>query len=154
MKQFSTIAASVLTFTFFMPAAATFEANVPHIVGGVGNPNNMPFQPANYSIKLHVTGRSLLQLSIEQPNGVRLSDRIEIIDQSGKKLDAAILLSEQRALITFAQPVRLGTTLTVDMQQMKTLDNEIIWHFPVIANLEGISGDIPIGVVRVQPYIH
>lgn len=154
MKQFTAIAASVLTFTSFSPAAnATSEANVPHIVGGIGNPNNTSFQTANYSIKLHVTGRSLLQVSIEPPTGGRLSDAIEITDESGKKLDATVSLNGQRVLIVFAQPIAPGSTLTIGMQQVRTLDNEMVWHFPVAAKLEGISEDISMGAVRVQPHI-
>mgnify|MGYP002777130359 CR=1 FL=1 len=154
MKQFTAITASVLTFAFFIPAAsATFEENVPHIIGGVSNPNNTSFQVANYSIKLHVTGRSLLQLSIGLPTKVRLSNEIKIIDKFGKKLNSTVSLNGQSVLITFAQPVAPGTTLTIDMQQVETPDNEMVWHFPVIARLEGISGDIPMGAVRVQPHI-
>jgi len=126
------------------------DMKVPHIVSSAANPNNSRFLPATYYFNLHVAGRALEQLSINAPAGVGLNERIEVKDQSGKKLNTTVSLNGQRATIAFAQPVVPDTLLKVTMNQVNAPSNSHIWIFPLSSKLVGLASDIPLGSVRVQ----
>lgn len=151
------IYAAALTFasiTSVSPAWATGvpgDARVPHTVRSAINPNSNPYQSAHFYFTVHVAGRSLSQLVINPPEGIRLSKSIEMTDQSGKKLDATVSLEGGKAIVSLAQPVAPETILEIDMKEIRLPGYSQTWLFTVSSKLEGLNTEIPLGVVRFNP---
>ena len=81
------------------------------------------FSPARYSFRYHVTGHTLSELRFTAPVGMQLSRSIDIMDQNGQKIAATIALQGQVAIVTFARPVALNSKLSIDLNDVKTIDN-------------------------------
>ena len=91
-------------YAFSVPAFAggvLREANAPHIVHSSAHPNGTRVPNATHHFEVHVQGKELSQLSFEVPDGVDVSDRIMVSDQSGKKIDSTVSMKDKRATIAF-----------------------------------------------------
>ncbi len=155
MKKFICAVSFILAFAMAVPAAQATgpsAAKVPHLTSSGPDPNNSHYANlSKYFIRVHVTGRALMQLVIEAPAEVLLSKAITITDQSGKSISANVSLNGQKAVIAFAQPVAPDTTLTLYLKNVRTPYALPTWFFSVDSQLEGLSAEIPLGLARIQP---
>lgn len=131
------------------------DANAPHIVHSSAHPNGVRVPISTNHLEVHVQGKELSQLSIDIPEGVEVSDRILVTDQTGKKIDSNVSLKDRRATIIFAQPVPAETTLSISMKGVKTPFTSRggrIMLYPVYGRSVGMTQDIRIGMARIQTY--
>jgi hypothetical protein len=130
------------------------DAKAPHLVHSDAHPNNARVPSATHHFEVHVQGRDLSQLSVDVPKGLKVSDRIVVTDQSGKKIDAAVSVNDRRVTIAFSQPVPTGTTLSVSMKGVRTQfpSRRRIWLYPVYGRSVGMTADVRIGLARIQTY--
>lgn len=155
MKKLICAATFTLAFTYSLPAFAggiLRDAKAPHLVHSNAHPNNARV-PATHHFEVHVQGSDLLQLSVDVPKNIKLSDQIVVTDQSGKKVDANVSTNDRRMTIAFTQPVPSGTNLSVSMKDVRTrfLQGRT-WLYPVYSRSVGINADVPIGMARIQTY--
>lgn len=128
------------------------DAKAPHLVNSGAHPNNARIRRATHHFDVHVQGSDLEQLFVDVPEGIKVSDRITITDQSDQKIDATISVND-KITITFAQPVPTGTTLSVSMKGVRTRSlRGRTWLYPVYSRSVGINADVPIGMARIQTY--
>lgn len=155
MKRFICASSFVLAFAIAIPAAQAagpLGANVPHLTSSGYNPNNQRHSYfGNYYLRVHATGQALAQLMIEAPSNVQLSEVITITDQAGNPIKATVSLNGQKATIAFAQAVAPDTTLTIDLENVRTPLDPPTWFLSVSSQLAGLKGEIPLGLARIQP---
>jgi hypothetical protein len=147
----SLLVATLLTISLGLPAYAASQSKVPHPEGGQQTLSGGRFSPARYSFKLHVTGYTLSELKLITPEGMRLSKSIEVQDKNGQTIPATVELQGQVATISFAQPVALDSKLHIDLNQVKTSDNDRIWDVETSGKLGELKGDIPLQTIRLSP---
>ena len=130
------------------------DAKAPHLVHSNAHPNNARVQNATHHFQVHVQGSDLSQLSVDVPEGVRLSDRIVVTDEFGKKVNAKTSIDDKRVTITFEQPVPSGTTLSVSMKGVSTrfLSRGHVWLYSIYGRSVGMTEDVRIGLARIQTY--
>ena len=128
------------------------DAKAPHLVHSNAHPNNARVQNATHHFQVHVHGSELSQLSVDVPEGIRLSDRIVVTDESGNKVDAKTSIDNKRVTITFAQPIPSGTTLSVSMKGVSSrfLSRGRLWLYPIYGRSVGMTEDVRIGLARIQ----
>ena len=149
------LAAILLTIVgISFPAQAAYQAKVPHPEGGTQTRLSGRFSPARYSFRLHVTGYTLSELKFTAPVGMQLSRSIDIMDQNGQKVAAIITLQGQVAIVTFAQPVALGSTLSVDLNDVRTGDNSRTWELETSGKLDNLKENISLQTIRFSPGYH
>ena len=144
-------------YAFSVPAFAggvLREANAPHIVHSSAHPNGTRVPNATHHFEVHVQGKELSQLSFEVPDGVEVSDRIMVNDQSGKKIDSTVSIKDKRATIAFSQPVPVETTLSILMKGTKVsfLSQGRTFLYPVYGTSVGMTQEIRIGIAQIQTY--
>ena len=130
------------------------DANAPHIVHSNAHPNGTRVPITTHHFELHVQGKELSQLSFDIPNGVQVSDRIIVTDQTGKKIDSNISIKDERATIVFSQPIPAETTLSISMKNVKTSfrSRGRTLLYPVYGRSVGMTEDIRIGMAQIQTY--
>ena len=149
------LAAIVLTIVgISFPAQAAYQAKVPHPEGGTQTRLAGRFSPARYSFRFHVTGYTLSELKFTAPVGMQLSRSIDIMDQNGQKVAAIITLQGQVAIVTFAQPVALDSTLSVDLNDVRTGDNSRTWELETSGKLANLKENISLQTIRFSPGYH
>jgi hypothetical protein len=134
-----------------LPAHAAYQAKVPHPEGGSQTRTNGRFSPVRYSFRFHVTGYTISELKFTAPGGMHLSQSIDILDQNGQKVAATIALQGQVAVVTFAQPVALESTLSIDLNDVKTSNNSRIWELETSGKLGNLKEDISLQTIRLSP---
>ena len=130
------------------------DAKAPHLVHSNAHPNNARIQNATHHFQVHVQGSDLSQLFVDVPEGIRLSDRIVVTDESGKKVNAKTSIDDKRVTITFEQPVPSGTTLSVSIKGVSTrfLSRGHVWLYSIYGRSVGMKEDVRIGLARIQTY--
>ncbi|AFZ33454.1 MULTISPECIES: DUF2808 domain-containing protein [Cyanophyceae] len=129
------------------------DAKASHLVHSGAHPNNARLS-ATHHFEVHVQGGDLSQLTIDVPKGMKVSDRIVVTDESGKKIDNTISVNDRKIAIAFSQPIRTGTTLSVSMKGVRSQLSLLgrVWLYPVYARKTGMTEDIRIGMARIQTY--
>lgn len=130
------------------------DANAPHIVHSNAHPNGTRVPITTHHLELHVQGKELPQLSFAIPEGVKVSDRIVVTDQTGRQIDSNVSLKDRRATIMFAQPIPTETTLSILMNGVKTsfLLRGRTLLYPVYSRSVGMIEDVRIGMAQIQTY--
>lgn len=158
MKRLIYATTLTLALTSLVPAAYADVGpreyqKATHFVHSGAHPTNARAANATHHFELHVADQPLSQLSIDLPNGLRISQGIEVTDQSGKKIDATVSIKDQKATIAFAQPVSPGTLLSIEMKGVRTHDllgrN---WLYQVYARNVGLTADFPLGPAQITTY--
>lgn len=157
MKKLIYAAAFTLAIASSVPAlagGALRDAKAPHLVHSGAHPNNARVSSATHHFEVHVQGRDLSQLFVDVPEGIKVSDRIVVTNNSGKKIDATVSENDRRVTIAFSQPVPIGTTLSVSMKGVKTSFSlrGRTWLYPVSGRSVGMTADVPFGLARIQTY--
>lgn len=158
MKRLIYTATIVLILTSLVPAAYADEnfsayQKVTHFVHSAAHPNNARIQNVTHHFDLHVKGTSLSEISIDIPNGICISQGIEVTDRSGKKVDTSVSLSARKATIAFTQPVAPDTILLIEMKGVKTPGYlGRAWNYLVYTRDVGMTTEIPMGTAEIRTY--
>lgn len=137
-----------------MAGGVLLDAKAPHLVHSDAHPNDARVPSATHHFEVYTQGSDLSQLSVDVPEGIKVSDRIVVTDQSDKKIDATISVNDRRVTIAFSQPVPTGTTLSVSMKGVKTpfsLQGSALLY-PVAGRSVGMTSDVLLGIARIQTY--
>ncbi|KAB8331371.1 DUF2808 domain-containing protein [Scytonema tolypothrichoides VB-61278] len=161
MKKWIYIAAFSLAITSYVPAV--FATGKPgdsiasHLVKSVAYPNDTVAVDATHKIEVHVQGKSLAELAIDLPEGLRVNRVIEVKNQSGQKIPTTVSINNRKATVAFSQPVEPETKLSILMNGVNTIGNSEAgysrpWIYRVYAKTVGSQGEISLGVARIQTY--
>lgn len=123
-----------------------------HITSAVASPRRKRAMDANHYFEVHVKGQPLSALSIELPELISIEDGIEVTDDdSNQKIAAKVAINDQKATLTFAQPVASDTTLAIKMKGVDAsrLIQKILLYRINITMAE-MSEEISIGVARIN----
>lgn len=133
--------------------ARTDDGKVPHIDSSVQFPPSR-WRIVRHTIRLHVpqNSRYLSQLTIEVPDGLTASNNIDVVEQSGRIINANVSVNDKKVLIAFPEPIAPETKLNIAMRDVKISGVHQIWLYPVSAKLVGIDTDIPIGMARFRTH--
>ena len=149
----STLALTSLTLTAYAAESPREYQKATHLVHSGAHPNTVRTLNATHHFKLYVEGNALSQLSIDLPEGVRISRGIEVTDKAGKKVDETFSINDRKVTLAFAQPVSPGTLLSVEMKGMRTSDYlGRTWLYPIYGKDVGMTEEIPLGTVQIQTY--
>ncbi|HBL11690.1 MAG TPA: hypothetical protein DD379_09820 [Cyanobacteria bacterium UBA11162] len=156
MKKLIYAATFTLVLASFAPAVQAAgslpNAKVPHLVHSSAHPNDALVPNATHHFEVHVQGKGLSELSIDLPQGVSIRNGIEVTNQSGQKINAEVSINDKKATVVFAQPVEPDTTLSINMQGVKTPGYSYTWQYRVYGKLVGINQEISLGSARIQTY--
>ncbi|MBD2316517.1 hypothetical protein [Phormidium tenue] len=138
--------------TFATPSLPNLSA--PHIDASEALPNNVGASRPTYVFKVHVQKYTLSSLTIDLPEGIKVGGTIDVVDQLNRSLGATITSQGNKSVISFAQPIAVGTTLKFSMRDMKVDKNQttFIHLIPVSAKFANLDANIPLGLVRIQIY--
>jgi hypothetical protein len=126
---------------------------VPHPSGGRVDAFRGRFGSVRYTFDLHVTGRELSEFTVTPPKGVKLSTMAKVTDATGKTVDATVNMDGSTLKITFAQPVAIRTKMQVELDQIKMINNAMIWDLETAGKLSGINQPISLMTLRMRPGI-
>ena len=138
--------------TFASPSLPNLSA--PHIDASEALPNNAGASRPTYVFKVHVQGHTLSSLTIDLPEGIKVGGTIDVVDQLNRSLGATITSQGNKSVISFAQPIAVGTTLKFSMRDMIIDRNQTNFThlIPVSAKFANLEANIPLGLVRIQIY--
>ena len=149
-----------LLATTFASVSATFATpslpnlSAPHIDATEAIPSNAGASSPTYFFKVHVQGHTLSSVTIDLPEGIKIGGTIDVVDQLNRSLGATVTSQGNKSVISFAQPIAVGTTLKVAMRDMN-IDRQqanFIHLIPVSAKFASLDANIPLGLVRIQTY--
>ena len=149
----SLLAATLLTISLSFPAYAASQSKVPHPEGGKQTLVNGKFSPTRYSFKFHITGYTLSELKLIAPEGMQISQSIDIRDKNGKIVPKTVTLQGQTAIISFTQSITLDDKLDIDLNQVKSIDNSRIWELETSGKLGDLKVSIPLQTIRLSPSV-
>lgn len=147
-----------MVLTLFILAAYADESickyqKATHLIHSGAHPNNARIQSATHHFELHVVGNALSQLFIELPEGISISQGIEVTDQLDKKVDATFSINDKKATIAFAEPVFPGTIPSIDMKGIRVSDLQgHAWLYQVYGSNVRLTTEIPLRTVGIQTY--
>lgn len=129
------------------------DAKVPYILHCVTYPKNPQFKNATYHFGLQVTGMAVSRLTVDIPDGIRVTKDIKVSDQEKRKVAAEVSINDGNVTISFAQPVPTNTKLEVDL---KGVDASFYIPstklFQVSGTVPGLTHEIPFGTARFQTH--
>ncbi len=144
----------------FVSVSATFatpslpDLPAPHIDATEAMPDNASALKPTYLFKVHVQGHTLSSVTIDLPEGIKVGGTIDVVDQLNRSLGATITSQGNKSVISFAQPVAIGTTLKFSMRDMN-IDRQrtnFTHLIPVSGKFANLDANIPLGLVRIQTY--
>lgn len=156
IKILTYVASSIAVAALVSAAYAnpvTDNGRVPHIVSSVQFPQSK-WRIVRHTFRLQIPQQSnpLSQLRIDVPVGLRVSSKISVSDQTGRKVDTNISVDGNKVLLAFPKPVPPGTELKIAIRDVKILGRTNAWLYKVYARLVGIDADLPIGFARFRVY--
>ncbi len=128
--------------------------SAPHIDASEAMPNNVRASRPTYLFKVHVQGHTLSSVTIDLPEGITVGGTIDVVDQLNRSLGATITSQGNKSVISFAQPIAVGTTLKFSMRDMNIDRNKTNFThlIPVSGKFANLDANIPLGLVRIQTY--
>lgn len=124
---------------------------VPRIVSSVQFPQTKwRIVRHSFQIKIPQGSSAISQLIIGVPQGLTISNNINVFDQSGKIVANDISEDGSKITISFPKSVAPGNRLKVVMKNVKILERSTAWLYPVSARLVGMNANIPLGLARFR----
>ena len=138
--------------TFATPRLPNLPA--PHIDATEAIPNNKGASSSTYFFQVHVQGHTLSSVTIDLPEEIKVGGTISVVDQLNRSVEATVTPKGNKATVSFAQPIAIGTTLNFYMRDISIAWNkkDLIHLIPVSAKFANLDADIPLGLVRIQTY--
>lgn len=128
------------------------DAKIPHLLRSGAHPNSAMVSDATHYFEIHVQGRSISELAIDLPEGISIEKSIEVVNESGQKLDAQVSIAPRKATVVFSQPVEPDTTLSIEMQGINTPGYDSTWQYRIYSKLVGLNREISLGSVQISTY--
>lgn len=145
----ATLILATLILATTSPAYANYDSKIPHPEGGQQTFPNGGFSPTRYSFSLHVTGRTLAEMSFTTPEGIRLGEDIVISDETGKSVQTKIITKGLRTVISFSEPINLGSKLRINLNSIRAINYFSIWELLISGKLDDLKEDISLQSVRM-----
>ena len=146
-----------LIVTSFNPTAygkslATID-RVPRILSSVQFPQRK-WRIVRHSFQVNIPqgSNAVSQLLISVPQGLTVSNNINVFDKYGKIIANSISKDGKKITISFSEPVAPGNRLKVIMKDVKTRGRSNAWLYPVSARIIGMNASIPLGIARFRVY--
>jgi hypothetical protein len=153
MQRFlSAVTATIVMLSFASVAQASGSAKVPHLAGGSASLNNTKFSPGSYSLNVHVMGQEISTLTIEPQQSIALSQNIRVFDQSNQLVAATVSMNGQAATIAFAQTVKPGTTLRIELKNVRNPYSLGTALFSVDSQFVGLNSEISLGTLQMTTH--
>lgn len=157
MKTMIYAAAFTLSFVALVPDAQAItikdDSRLTHVVSSGQFPEGkMRFVRHTFLLQISQEDSAISQLSIGIPLGLALTDNISVSDPIGRKIDASILLKDNKIIMVFSQPVAPGTRLNIAINDVKIVGISNAWLYRIYAKFVGIDAEFPLGVAQVRVY--
>lgn len=149
---FSLTAVATAPSIYAIPATDTMK--VPHIVSSVQFPQSKEtIVRHTFRLQIPPNSKSLSQLTIDVPIGLKVKNKIDVSDRSGRQIDTNTSVDGNKITLAFPTPIPPKTELKVAMRDVKISGITNAWLYRVYARLDGIDTDIPIGFARFRVYV-
>lgn len=150
-------AALTLSFAALVPDAQAIaikdNSRFTHVVSSGQFPEGkMRIVKHTFLLQISQEDSAISQLSIDIPIGLALTNNISASDQMGQKIDASILLKDNKIIMVFSQPVAPGTRLNIAMNDVKIVGISNVWLYRIYAKYVGIDAEFSLGVAQVRVY--
>lgn len=122
-----------------------------HITGAVAYPKRKRALDATHRFEVHVKGQPISALSVELPESISIEDGIEVTDDSNQEIAAKVAINDQKATLTFAQPVASDTTLEIKMEGVdasRLIQKILLYRINI--TVADMSEEMSIGVARIH----
>lgn len=108
-------------------------------------------------ISLYTGPQPLSSITLRPQNFMEIGENIQIIDESGQKIDANVSREGDRYRINFAQPVAADTKLELSMRNINVgfgpqMPAGQVFLYEVAGNHVGLQQEIPYGLAQVRVY--
>lgn len=115
-----------LTMAVLVPATyanpTPQSSNFPHVISLGESPQGIRhWRILRHTLKIAVpeNSKAISQLIIEAPANIVLRESIDVSEQSGKEIAAKVSIQGKKATLEFAESVAPGTTIIVEMNNVK-----------------------------------
>ncbi|MBW4624689.1 MAG: DUF2808 domain-containing protein [Brasilonema octagenarum HA4186-MV1] len=125
----------------------------------VSNVNDVNFPPNSWRIVKHTfrvhipeNNNALSQLIIDTPSSVAVSNDIDVLDNSGQKININISVNGRRILIDFPEKVISNTKLLIEFNKVRqpTVGPASVYSF--WAKAVGNDTEIPVGTAQFSTF--
>ena len=129
------------------------DTNSPHIIHANTHSSYGTRGLTNHHFEVHVEGKPLTRLLIELPEQLKIYRGVKVTDSMGNSIQANTRINKEIAALEFAQPVPIGTIISIDMLG---LENSIfglsdqMWQYQIFGNLVGLDRNIILGIITVK----
>ncbi len=126
---------------------------VPRVISSVQFPQSKwRIVRHSFQINIPLGSNAISQLYISVPQGLTVSNNINVFDKSGKIVINSISKDDKKITISFPNPIAPGSRLKVVMKDVKISGRSNAWLYPVSAKLVGINANIPLGLAQFRVY--
>ncbi|NET30131.1 hypothetical protein [Okeania sp. SIO1I7] len=129
------------------------DTNSPHIIHANTHPSYGTRGLTNHHFEVHVEGKPLTRLLIELPEQLNIHRGVKVADSMGNSIQANITINKQIAALEFAQPVPIGTIVSIDILGVETSIfglSDRMWQYKIFGNLVGLDRNIILGTTTVK----
>lgn len=108
------------------------------------------WQLVKHSFRFHLPQKSkpLSQIIITIPSTVAVSNDIDVLEQTGRKIDINISVIEGKIVLVFPSPVAPNTKFNINLNKVKQPVRGPASKYQFSAKFVGNDAEIPIGVVQ------
>ncbi|GBE93751.1 DUF2808 domain-containing protein [Fischerella thermalis CCMEE 5330] len=147
-----------LTMAVLVPAtyanSTPQSSSFPHVISLVESPQGIRhWRILRHTLKIAVpeNSKAISQLIIEAPANIVLRENIDVSEESGKKIAAKVSIQGKKATLEFAESVASGTTIIVEMNNVKKTAVTTGDKFYKISTIfAGTNAELPIGVAQLR----
>lgn len=151
--------------TFVLATAASISADYASAkpddgrVPALDVDNNVQFYPTRWRLvkhtfKLHIPQNynALDQLIIDTPSTVAVSNNIDVLDESGQKININVSVNGRKIIILFPEAVISNTKLLIELNKVKQPILGPASVYSLSAKVVGSDVEIPVGVTRFSTF--
>ncbi|WP_062294748.1 DUF2808 domain-containing protein [Nostoc piscinale] len=111
---------------------------------------------STHTITVYTGMQPLSYLIVRPSDALKVSNDIDVTDQSGRRVEANISRQDERMIrINFSQPVPPGTNLNIAFRNIdfaNAFPNRSFVYYDVSGGYIGLSREVPYGLAQVQVY--
>jgi len=157
-RKLTPTAIFVLTMAVLVPATyanpTPQSGNFPHVISLGESPQGIRhWRILRHTLKIAVpeNSKAISQLIIEAPANIVLRESIDVSEPSGKEIAAKVSIQGKKATLEFAESVAPGTTIIVEMNNVKkTAVTTGDKFYKISTILAGMNVELPIGIVQLR----
>lgn len=111
---------------------------------------------STHTVSVYTGMQPLSYLIVRPSDALKVSNDIEVTDQSGRRIDASITREDvNRVRINFSQPVPPESTLNIAFKNIdfaNSFPNRSFVYYEISGQHIGLSREVPYGLAQVQVY--